>query len=526
MPNREKPGSGIHVHAELQSSENKIGVVDTFVTNGVPNTCTRTQKVISCFDILPGQLNEMRIRPAIINEHVESSRELIDTVTSSNIVGQFFKASQDNINTLYLTLQSTLAFASMDAITSGAGENKAGTMEYSSSAALQAEWIKSGAAEAVRATFTDTTGVTQDEEFCMQLDLTGVVDDEWRVTLDSTDLTGVSFSLKYAQNKSFEQAKMFFFISDGTNGKSFLLPVGAPSIWQTFEFIESSMTVDAADDGGGIVDMTAITEMGFRIDTRRGGAIAYVDSIAYQGSVVLKLWDCGTSLPVGDGASFNLTDNATQYTELGDRGISGVVVSEVSLPLKGGRQFYHVHGFVAGVATEIPTNTLLTVGNYYAITINYVDTDVGVFGPNTTFSIDYYNNGYAFQTTNESTPITKIPGAAGAGAYSDIMFAILSTQDVYVYQTEITILDASGNETISHTDTEITFHLENSDMEMSLTANDHIVNRTRVEDFSMRPQYLDKGGKIEAYYSSDPLDSARRAEFGARYFYTPPIVNG
>ena len=70
-------------------------------------------------------------------------------------------------------------------------------------------------------------------------------------------------------------------------------------------------------------------------------------------------------------------------------------ISELSIRLNliGGKRLYKVDRFVAGVALEIPGNTILTPNNYYALMIKYVDTDVSVYGANTSYSTNYYNNG-------------------------------------------------------------------------------------------------------------------------------------
>ncbi len=180
--------------------------VNTNTLNGVPVSYTEMTSNSEQFNILKGNLNKLRLRPQIQNEYAESSREAIGTVDASTVVGQMFKASQNNINGISLTLQSAASFASMDSITAntGSSEQKAGTMEYSSDAELQEEWIKSGAVEAVRSAYTDDNSDTQDGSFAckMPMDAAGV---EWRVTLTSTDLTGVTISIFYANTKEWNK---------------------------------------------------------------------------------------------------------------------------------------------------------------------------------------------------------------------------------------------------------------------------------------------------------------------------------
>ena len=477
------------------------------------------------FTISPGALNKLRLRPQIQNEHCESSREDMGDVTATVSMGQFFKASVDNINGISLTAQSHETFASMDAITAGAGENKAGTMEYSSDVALQAEYIKSGSVDAVRSAFTDESSVAQDGNWACKIPL-DTLGDKWTVTLTSTDLEGVTFSLKFAQTEEYSRAKTYFFIGDGTNTKSFPLIVADDDLWNTFVFTESSMSVTANDDTVTTPTMTAITKMGFRIDDKNPSTFGYADSITYQaegGSFDLELWDFGTTLPTGDGTE-DYTSVGTQYDELGDRGIGGVVLSSINVNLLGGKRKYHIDDFIAGVALEDPDNTLLTVGNYYAIVIKYVDTNVSIFGPNTAFETDYYANGYAWSAEVADDLIDKIDGAVGSGAYSDLMFQIFSTQDVYVVDTGMFASTAPG------INSDVAIFAEDSQMgivDIPASLQKGGFGRTEfLMDLSSRPIFLEEGGKWEAYYSDDPSDNVANILFSVGYYFIPPTVNG
>lgn len=474
------------------------------------------------FVIVKGNVNKLRLRPQIVNEHQESSREALATVDSSTVVGQVFKASEDNINSLSLTLESAATFASMDAITTGAGEKKAGTMEYSADAALQAEYIKSGSVEATRSAFTDDVAVTQDGSYACKF--TGATAaDEWRVALTSTDLSGVTFRLKFSQTHTFTLLKVYFFVGDGTNTKSFPLSVLTSNVWQTFSIPEDIMTVESTDDTATTPNMAAITRMGFRIDDSHPASFGYADSIAYQakgGSVDLELWDFGTSLPASDKSVDYTTKD--QYTELGDRGIGGGVASSIRVPLVGGKQLYHVHGFIAGVASEIPGNTLLTVGNYYSVVIKYVDTDVTVFGADTTFSTSYYNNGYAWDAdTGDADEIEIISGAAGAGAYSDLMFKVFSVQEVWITGTELKLDAAAGS------NAQFQIFVEDSGMKVTdiIAGHESKFGTEHVKDLSLRPILMESGAKMECYYNDDPTDSVLEVAFKMTYFYAPNGAN-
>lgn len=479
--------------------------VFTTVSNGIPAEYTKLSSSSKIHLISKGQLNKVKIRPQIINESAESSREMMDTVNSSTILGQIFKASQDNINGIVLTLESAEG-VSLD------------TFEgYANSGELQAVWILNGTNEALLETVIVKTG---DKSMSLPLD---TLNDEWQDTVGSTDYTGYTFGFDFYQTTifGFGGGEVSFFIGDGANTKSLSLPIEVINTWEHFEINEAAM----ADDGGSPPDVTAITEIGFRVDRKKLGTNAYVDNLEATpapGQVELKLWDMGNILPVGDGASFNLTDDATQYEELGDRGINGgIPASSIFLDLKGGKRLYSIPTFAAGPALEIPDNTLLTVNNYYAITIHYVDTDVDVYGPDTTFSRDLYTGGYGFSTTAENVDITVIPGAAGAGAYSDLMFGVFSTQDVWIvgFFQFINAVPGQGAETSIFT--------EDSSMSVVDISSQGSGAIDVIEaDISIRPFFLEKGGKFEQYYNDDFTDSVAVINLTMAFTYIPPVVNG
>jgi len=502
----------------LPTGTNILGVVNTNAVNGVPTTFTKQSQVSDNFPIIKGNLNKLRLRSQIQNEHCESSREAQATVGAAQLVGQIFRASNVDINGLSLTLESATAFASFDAIAAGVGEHKLGTMEYSGDVAMQTEYVKSGADEMIRSTFTDDDGVTQDGSWAGKIDMSGVVGDEWRGTTNSTDLTAVIFSLKFASTRNFNDIKLYFFVGDGTNTKSFPLTNLAEDLWQTITFSESGMNVEATDDTVTTPNMAAITKMGFRIVNRRHSEFAYVDSITYQaepGHVNLELWDMGVALPTG---GVTALDDGTQYTEIGDRGIGGVVVSQLSLSLLGGKRKYHVDGFIAGVAREIPANTLLTVDNYYAIVIRYVDTDVTVYGPNTSYAVNYYTNGFSFTTPDDATAITKL------GTYNDCSFQVFSTQQIYLIRANLFTQVAPA------VNADVIVFIEDSNMSITdipITNQKGGQGRIQVNiDLTLHPPVMDVGGKFEAYYNDDPMDDVSNILFTMDYLYVPPTVHG
>jgi hypothetical protein len=457
------------------------------------------------FQIQKGQLNKLKLRPQILNEHAESSREIMDVVESGVIVGQIFKASQDNINGIALTLESAEG-ASVDDFES-----------YADDAAIRTAWPKTGTNEVS----LETTIIKEGTQ-AMSLLLT-TLNDEWaKATTGSVDYTGYNFDFFYQQNRSFADTKLSFFIEDGSaNTASIQLAITDIGTWTHFE-----INVAALSDDGAATDLTDIDKIGFRVDDVHPLGIGYVDdmfAVPPPGTIELKLWDMGVTLPVGDGATFSL-DDATQYTEIGDRGLNGGSVSaSCTLNLLGGKRFYQINKFAAGPALEIPDNTLLTVDHYYAITLHYVDTDVNVYGPDTSYETNYYKNGYAFNTAGEAAGnhITKIAGAVGSGAYSDLMFMVLSTQDVFVVDIG-QVADAAPG-----ADSSVLMLTEDKDMKVTSIAVSGVqAQQITAVDLTLRPVLMEKGAKIEIYYSDDFTDSVAVINFGFRYYFVPQEANG
>ncbi len=174
---------------------------------------------------------------------------------------------------------------------------------------------------------------------------------------------------------------------------------------------------------------------------------------------------------------------------------------------------YHIDEFVAGAAIEIPTNELLTVNNYYAITMHYVDTNVSVYGPNEAWA-NYYNNGYGFTTPNESTNITAM------GANKDCMFCVFSTQKAYVFEIT-TITDGTPNGS-----SETTLYVEDENMKRTDVLVTGIKAVPAVTTRLERPFFLSKGSKIEQEYNDDITDDVGSINLIISYFYVPPTVNG
>lgn len=481
----------------------------TTKSNGVPSIYTNQMKVGKRFNVVKGQLNKLQVRPNILNEHVESSREQLGIITSGNIVGQIFRASQDNINGLLLTLGSA-AGADIDNFES-----------YATDAALQAVWVESDIHPA-------TVEMTIVHEGLQSMRMPGDTNGEtWIKTIASSDYTNFTFSFPWYQDKEYNKMKFEFILSDGVDILSFPLNITQHNQWTQFEIDINAMT------DSGTTDQTSIISVGFRVLDREGGFVSYVDNIVatpQPGSVLIKLWDCGDTIPVADGLSFDLANDATQNTELGDLGIGGTLASEIELFLTGGVRLYHIEEFITGVALERPSNNVLTTGNYYAISIHYVDTNTAVYGPDTTYSINYYNSGYAFNTSAENVDITVIAGVAGGGAYSDLMFGIFSAQDCYLISHHLHFNAESGGPASTGSLANWLTFIEDANMSIQSLMTTHgghaIIDGDYHEEFDWRPPLLERGGKFEVYYNDDFTDNVAGVELEFFYLYVSPVVHG
>jgi len=442
--------------------------------------------------ISKGSLNKIKLRPQIINEHVKCSYKIQDTVTSSNIVGQIFKASKDNINGITITLESA------------AGEDFDDFESYANDAALQAVWVTSDEDAEL-----ETTNVYEGTQ-SMKLTTHHNNGNTWKRTFATTNFTGYTGEFWMYSNKEYKDVKMEVIIEDSSGNISYQsLAQPGKNQWYKFVINVDSMIGDATP-----ADLTDIIKIGYRVKKEKRDGYVILDdliSVPGPGEVSVKLWDMGTSIPVSATTSL---DDGTQYEKLGDLGITGIQASSVNIQLLGGKRLYQINEFIAGVANEIPTNETLTIGNYYAITIHYVDTNVDVYGTDPSYEIDCYPDGYAFTTPDESSIITQI------GQYNDIKFNIFSTQDVYVLDTDIKIFDSDGNQTNSGEIAEYLQYIEDSNLKIS----DYIVTSIQAynngaRDLSRRPMLLEKGGKIGCYYNDDSDDDVYKIVFIMHYLY-------
>lgn len=471
------------------------------VRNDIPKRFSLQTANARAFTIQKGQINNFRLRPTIVNEHVETAREVQAVVNASTIVGQIFKASQDNINGITLTLQSA------------AGEDFDDFESYADSAALQAAWLASNASFLA---LLEQTIVSPNNDSTKSMNTPGdaVEGDEWKKsTGGGVDFTGYTGNFDFYATNTYAQSKMRVFVEDSL-GNTNSAPIVQQDVnsWERKSFPIETLVADDVTPA----DITDIDFIGFRLEDRRINSEFYFDnleSIPEPGNLSVELWDMGETMPQGGVTSI---DDGTQYTELGDIGFNGGgVVSTVNIELVGGKRQYFVRDFVAGVALEIPSNTLLNVDHYYAIVLKYVDTDVSVYGANTSFETVYYNNGYAFTAPDVSTAITKL------GQYNDLQFAVFSTGDVYLNTLIKSYDDVPGN------DSRESVYIENKDMHIeSIIANESKPDQNLIAEFRDRTHPFPKGGKFEVNLSDDAGDNTTQVTVLIGYIFEPQEVNG
>lgn len=463
------------------------------VEDGVPCEYSKQTASGRTFLIQKGQPNNLRLRPQVLNEHAESSRVAQTVVTASSIAGQFFRASQDNINGAGLSVESAAGVVLDD------------FESYVNDAALQSVWVGTGDLADVE------TSVVYEGAQAMYMPMgAGSLGDEWANTFATADMTGVTVQFQMRSNKEYKDTQMRFFVEDSLgNTNSRQIVQSNKEVWTKLVVSVDALTAD----GGTPADITDIVKVGYRVEKEKNDGFMIVDillSVPPVGSFKVKLWDMGATLPVS--GAMALTDG-TQYEKLGDLGISGNQVSELEVELLGGKRFYHINDFIAGVAKEIPGNEILNVDNYYALTIHHVDTDITVYGPNHTW-VDYYNNGYGFTTPDEATNITAL------GSQRDLTFLIYSTQDSYI--TEMTsFFNAAPNG-----NSEITLYIEDLNMVRSDVLLAPVKAIQAATQTLTLPFFIQQGGKFEVEYNDDITDSVSSSSLIFQYRFIPPAVHG
>lgn len=457
---------------------------------GAPPEFTKITSNASTRVIAKGALNQIEFVPRIRNEHVGVFSNVQAVVDTNTVVGQIFKASKNSISALVLAMESAQGVVVDD------------FESYADSAALQAVWSTSLANLPTLEQTIVRTGTKA-------MRLTTTVDaEEWSRTSAPQDFTGFTGKFSTYFSNDFTQQQIAVYIEDSVgNSKSSLIVQEGASIWCDCEVNEAAMI----DDQAAITDTTDIVIIGFRVIQKRASSFLIVDdiiSVPPPGSIRVKLWDMGTTEPVDGITSI---DDGTQYDQIG---ISRSANFDIAL--EGGKRIYHLEEFFAGINKEFPDNKLININNYYILQLEYIDTDVSVYGPDTSFGVNLYSNGYAFTVPDEATPITQI------NEFSDLMFAIMSTQPVY-FTSIGWRFDAEPNGNSS-----ILVFLRDPNGFVTEVVIDH--EESPEQDFQFdaesRPMFLDDGDKLQFLYNDDFTDSVRTISGEARFWYQPPIING
>jgi hypothetical protein len=304
----------------------------------------------------------------------------------------------------------------------------------------------------------------------------------------SIDFTNGIISFQWRQTHDFSLLKGNIFIKDSGGDKSTApIVVNGSGIgaFEQFNIPIGSFT------SGTPADITDIVSIGFEVVDLEPAGIFYVDTLNFiisSGSMLIKLWDFGPTAPVAGVAKLS---DATQYQTIGDLGIDGTVVSEITVSLLPGKRLYHIHAFSAGPAFEKSANSPLTVDNYYAITFHHVDEDIVFYGNNDGKLAD--SGGYSFTAEDESTAITA------TGADENLQFYLFCVKPVYVLGYHLHMLDADGVSANTGEESEWTTVIEDSN-EVPVVVDEHHhheLNDYVYDDFI---EYMELGGKFKTKY--------------------------
>ena len=454
-----------------------------------------------------GQFNIVEMRPEIINEQNSSDRSIQSVINSTTIVGQSFKASNDNINGISLVMEPAEAGVSHENFES-----------YADSAALRLVWPQIGPgpdADLEQVIVSPNFGSTKS----MKLTLDNVLND-WANTGTAIDVSNSVIAIDWLQTDEYARLKTELYMSDGVNTVSADIVSSVVNVWETF--IWDSIDFQPELSNQGPIDLANIITFGFRVLESRQNRFGYADNmilLTQPGSIIAKLWDFGTNPPEGGTDSI---DSGTQYTTLGDPGIGeGTLVSQVSIPIQSDKALYFVNDFIAGPAFELDSNEPLTPNNYYVITLNYVDTDINVYGTDPAEAEDRYINGFAFTSPDESSPITAV------GPFNDIFFNIFSVDDILL---ESGLFAArSADEIATNPGDESIFSLYVIDRNFKIVS--WIAKHENLKSIidlvsSFRVVSMEKGGKVAFVLNDDAGDNVSSVSIKYSYFFKSPTVNG
>jgi len=473
------------------NTNNSVVQVNQF---GVPITFNKQMASEEKYFIQKGTTTDMQWKPQIPTEHVKSDRKVKAIVNDSQWVGQIIKLSSDNINTATLTFEIV------------GNETFDDFESYASSADLQSVWVGSNIQPELE------TSIVYEGSKSMEMDAY-YADEDYTRTITASDMTGINGNFRGYFTTNYNNMKWEFYIGDGTNTKSTKLTYNEVNTWIDFNINIDEMTEDQA----GTTDVTQITKVGFRCTDASGGwwssDYMYVDLIektSNSGLIDIELWDMGNLIPINQ--TTKLTDG-TKYLQLGDLTRSEYA-DHITLDLTYGKKTYHLDKFLAGVSPEIYYNELLTENNYYAIVLKKRNVDVAVYGSSN--YKDYYKNGFAFTTPDNSTNITQISKNA------DLQFVVFTLDDVYLTNARAIANNEPGD------NAEYMSGIDNINLTITdvIIPHGQYVPKTGDIDFINRPIFMPKGSKFNLKYYDDYTDSVTNVILGAQYFYQSRVLNG
>jgi len=476
-----------------------IPIRQSIVSNGIPaeftkQTVSQNQRIVS-----KGDVNKVLLRSQVLKEHMDDGNTILDTVDSSTIIGQIFKVSKANINGIALKLAS------------GNVEVFDDFNDYADDTALQAVWVASDPANNDPEIETADPDPYEGAKY-MNMSYNWESDPNPYIerTITAKDCRGGAFRFAIYPRITWGEGRFNFFVGDGTNYKRLDVVTTAVDEWQQVTIQVDAMVEDDADNP---VDDENITKVGFMVDNwssaseNEWAGIDYIEFISGGGSLDLKLWDMGASIPV---AGVTAIDDGTQYTTLGDPDLM-TPASEITIPLvgAGGTRRYQIDDLVAGIGGS----GALTPGNYYLITLNHVDTDVVVYGSDG--SSDLYTDGFGFTAPDEATAITAI------GANQDCMFHIYTADETYVVDCKAIFKASTGATAVNGINSFYEILIMRADGTVESMVTSKIQAGVMSASTWLRPLHIEEGGKIEMRFSDDYTDDVYKAYLIAEYAYQP-----
>jgi len=434
----------------------------------IPDTFTKMTMTSANSYVTKGDVTKVVFLPAVLNEQSEDNSVVVDTVTSTNMVGQIFKASEGTISALVLTLENSKS-SFKDVLTS------VNVSDYVSN--------------------TGNYTPTFDTNYSgMKLDL-GYENEEWTKTLTATNMKNTSLNISLLVTEKYNKAHLDCFVEDSLGNKAYVvIRQTYTDILETFRINTDSFLVDNSS-----IDLKNITKIGFKVgkeyhDVNKEFAyISSVELIDKPRHLGIELYDFGTTKPTTSSLS-----SATQYSSLGLTGNKSLI----NLSLDTGKRFYVIEDLMVGISSQ----NYLTPGNYYGLVLKYIDSEVKVYGSDVAGTKSYIN-GYSFTCPDTATNINQLGN-------SDLNFGIFSIKDVWIDKIEFRADSQPGNKASYYI-----YKESNGKIDDLVSVISNAPEQYKDFDLQDRPIFLAAGDKIELYYSDGVTDIVERVGLDIRYYY-------